>query len=68
MTANMWIGLAAGVFVGWLAGAVFTKGPKTPMEAFTGDYEAGGPGCLTFLILVTLGAAAVTAAGAMMGG
>lgn len=68
MTASMWIGAAAGVFLGWIVGAIFTSGPKTPMEAFTGDYEASGPGCVTFLILIAVFAAGGTIAGALLGG
>ena len=54
MTPGMWIGLLVGVFVGWFISAVFTEGPKTPLEAFSGDYDTSGPGCFTFVALVIL--------------
>jgi cell division protein FtsX len=51
MTPGMWIGLIGGVLCGWVVSAVFSNGPKTPLEAFTGDHDASGSGCLTFLAL-----------------
>ena len=68
MTAGMWIGAAAGAFLGWFIAALFTQGPKTPLEAFSGDYEASGPGCLTFLVLVVGGGAAGLLVGATLFG
>ena len=68
MTPTMWIGAVIGVVAGWIAGAIFTRGTKTPMDAFSGDYESGGLGCFGFLILIAVFAAAGTIAGAMLGG
>ena len=68
MTPSMWIGTIAGVFLGWIVGAVFTKGPKTPMQALSGDHESGGLGCFAFLILIAVFAAGGAIAGALLGG
>ena len=67
MTPSMWIGAVAGLFAGWIVGAVFTKGPKTPMEAVSGDYESGGLGCFAFLVLIAVFVGGVIA-GAILGG
>jgi len=50
-------GAIVGALIGWAVAAIFSSGPKTPLEAFTGDYESGGPGCFVFLLLVIGGAA-----------
>ncbi len=51
------VGAIIGALVGWIVAAIFSKGPKTPFQAFTGDYEGGGPGCFVFLLLIIAGAA-----------
>ena len=66
MTPGMWIGAIAGAVLGWVISAVFSRGPKTPMEALSGDYEAGGPGWLTFLLLVLGCGAAGLVGGAVL--
>ena len=58
MEAVTIVGAVAGAIAGWILGALFSKGPKTPMEAFRGDYEGGGPSCFVFLLLVVGGAVA----------
>lgn len=68
MTPSMWIGAIAGLFAGWTIGAIFTRGPKTPMEAFSGDYESSGLGCFAFLILIAVCVGGGVFAGAMLGG
>ncbi|MEZ6000236.1 hypothetical protein [Hyphomonas sp.] len=68
MTPSMWIGAIAGLFAGWIIGAVFTSGPKTPMEAFSGDYESSGLGCFAFLILIAVCVGSGVFAGAILGG
>ncbi|WP_273185963.1 MULTISPECIES: hypothetical protein [Hyphomonas] len=68
MTPSMWIGAVAGLFAGWIVGAVFTKGPKTPMEAVSGDYESGGLGCFAFLVLIAVFVGGGVIAGAILGG
>ncbi|BBM84398.1 hypothetical protein [Candidatus Uabimicrobium amorphum] len=50
------IGAVIGAFVGWFIAAMFSSGPKTPIEAFTGDYDSDGLGCLAFLLLIAVGA------------
>jgi uncharacterized membrane protein YeaQ/YmgE (transglycosylase-associated protein family) len=51
------VGAIIGGLIGWIAAAIFSKGPKTPIQAFSGDYEGGGPGCVVFLLLLIIGAA-----------
>lgn len=65
MTPGMWIGLLAGVFIGWFIGAVFTEGPKTPLEAFNGDFDSSGPGCFAFLVLIVFFGGVGVIAGAL---
>jgi hypothetical protein len=54
---NVILGALGGAFAGWLIVAVFSKGPRTPLEAVRGDYESGGLGCITSLLLIVGGAA-----------
>ena len=68
MTPSMWIGAVAGLFAGWIVGAVFTKGPKTPMEAVSGDYESGGLSGFAFLVLIAVFVGGGVIAGAILGG
>ena len=49
-------GAIVGGLIGWVVGVIFSKGPKTPIEAASGDYERGGPGLILFLLLVIGGA------------
>ena len=52
------MGAFAGAVAGWILAAIFSRGPKTPLEALRGDYQRGGTGCVGFMLLVVGGAVA----------
>ncbi len=62
------IGAIVGGFVGWVIAAATSSGPKTPLEAFSGDYERSGVGCFGFVLLVGGGALVGGVIGALLSG
>ncbi len=54
--------------MGWDNAAATTSGPKTPGEAFSGDYERSGVGCFGFVLLVGGGALVGGVIGALLSG
>lgn len=61
------VGAIAGGLLGWIIAALFSSGPKTPMEALEGGYERSGVGCFGFLLLVGGGAVIGAIVGAALG-
>ena len=68
MSPTILIGAALGALVGWIVSAVFSRGPKTPMEALRGEHASGGVGCLGFIAILVAGAVVGGVIGGTLGG
>lgn len=51
----LWIGGIVGGIVGWIVAAILSEGPRTPLEALSGE-GGGGLGCIGDVLLIGGGA------------